>query len=166
MTVTTMVLAVFLLIVPVTLTVTLWRKRFDTKVEWLIAALTCVSLAAYVLLAGRWDIYSYYLRPLLALAVVAAFVVSLLRVRGAPRWKAPTSLGEWLNLGAGVLVAGFFATMAGVAASGLYARGDSTSTSRFLCRTVPRTSHTGEPARSSTTTMATVPRRTPSTSQD
>ncbi len=124
MTVTTMVLAAILLIVPVTLAVTLWRKRFDTKVEWLIAALTCVSFAGYVLLAGRWDIYSYYLRPLLALAVVAAFVMSLLRVRSAPRWKAPTSLGQWLNLGASVFVAGLFAAMAGVAASGLWARGE------------------------------------------
>jgi hypothetical protein len=121
MNVIAIVFAAILLVVPIALIINLWRQRPASKVAWLISAVISATFVGYSLLVGRWDLFSYYLRPLLVLALLAAVVISLVRVWSAPWWASPGSVGGWLNFGLGVLVAMLFIGFFGLAASGLSA---------------------------------------------
>jgi hypothetical protein len=123
MIVIAIVFAAIRLVVPIVLIVSLARRRQATKVEWLISAVIAMSFVGYSLLVGRWDLFSYYLRPLVALGLLAGLAVSLLRVWRAPWWARPASIRGWLNFGIGVLVGTLFVGLAGFAASGLAAGG-------------------------------------------
>lgn len=112
------VLAAILIVVAFGLAVHLARKRHATKLEWLVAAVSAVGLGVYVLLVGGWHVISYYLRPVAALLLLAALVISAIRIRRAPWWHRPESRREWFSLGVGILVATLFAGFAGYAVSG------------------------------------------------
>lgn len=112
------VLAAILVVVPIVLAVHLARKRHATKFDWLVTAVTAVGLGAYALLVGRWDMFSYYLRPVAAVLLLAALVISLIRHRRSPWWRRPETRRDWLSFGVGLLVAALFAGLAGYAVSG------------------------------------------------
>lgn len=113
------VLAAILVVVPIGLAVHLARKRYATKLEWLVAAVGVAGLGGYALLVGRWDMFSYYLRPVAALLLLAALVISAMRHRSASWWREPESPREWVSLGVGALVAALFAGLAGYTVSGM-----------------------------------------------
>ncbi len=111
-------LAAILLVVPFGLAVILLRSRHKTKLEWLVAATSTLAFGLYALLVGRWDLFSYYLRPLLAVVLLAAAVVSLVRVWRSPWFTRPAKAAGWLTLVVGLLVAALFCGLAGYAVSG------------------------------------------------
>ena len=114
-------LAAVLVAVPVVLSVELLRRRYRTRLDWLLAAATATGFGAYALLVGRWDMFSYYLRPLVALLLLTAVVVSLVRVRRQPWWRRPDERRGWLALGSSALGAAVFVGLTGYAASGIVA---------------------------------------------
>nr|WP_300145186.1 M23 family metallopeptidase [Propionicimonas sp.] len=115
------ILAAFLVVVPVVLAVQVVRTRYRTRLDWLLAAVTAATFGGYTLLVGRWDLFSYYLRPLVALLLLLALVVSLVRNRRTPWRERPDNRRGWLPLGTSVLVAALFTALAGYAASGVVA---------------------------------------------
>ncbi len=115
------ILASILVVVPIVLAVQLVRKRYRTRLDWLLAAVTAATFGGYALLVGRWDLFSYYLRPVMALLLLAAPVVSLARNRRTPWWDRPDDRRGWFTLGTSVLVAALFTGLAGYAASGMAA---------------------------------------------
>lgn len=122
-------LAAILLVVPFVLAVVLLRRRHKSKVDWLFATVTALAFGAYALMVGRWDLFSYYLRPLLAVVLVAAVVISFVRVRRSPWFARPEGAGGWVSVVSGVLVAGLFVALAGYALSGLRAPAESVALS-------------------------------------
>lgn len=66
MIVLSLLLAAVVLLLPIGLIVTLARRRPEAKVDWLLTAIGTVAFTAYALLVGRWDLVSYYLRPVVA----------------------------------------------------------------------------------------------------
>ncbi len=117
-TVLPLVITAVLLLVPIVLIIGLWRHRPVGKIDWLVTALSTGAFVGYVVLAGRWDLSSYYLRPLIVVAFVAALVVSLVRVRRAPWWSAPTGTRGWIGFAANALVAVAFLALFGVTLAG------------------------------------------------
>lgn len=63
-------LTVMLLVIPALLLRGLWAARHRSRAEWLLMALLTASYLLYVLLAGRWDWFSYGLRILIPVAVI------------------------------------------------------------------------------------------------
>lgn len=114
-------LAAILLVVPFVLAVILLRSRHKSKLEWLVAATSALAFGLYALLVGRWDLFSYYLRPLLAVILLVAAVVSFLRARRTPWLTRPERATGWLGLGVGAFVAVMFCGLAGYAVSGVRA---------------------------------------------
>lgn len=114
-----LILTAFLLVLSVVFLVVLWRRRPASKVDWLVTAVLTAAFVGYVLLAGRFDTSSYYLRPLIALGLLAALVVSLIRVWRAPWWSAPSGTGGWLGFVASLVVAVLFVGLFGSAVSGV-----------------------------------------------
>lgn len=109
-------------VVPILLIVGLWRKRSASKVDWLLTAALTTGFVGYVLLAGRWDISTYYLRPLLALAYGVAMIISLIKVWRAPWWSRPTGAGGWVGLVTNGVVGAAFLALFGLAISGVTPR--------------------------------------------
>lgn len=114
-------LGAVLVALPIVLAVHLLRKRHPSRLDWLVTTVLAVGLGGYALLVGRWDLFSYYLRPLAAVALLAAGLISLVGSRRLPWWSRPESAGDWLRFGVGALVAVLFAGLAGYAVSGLSA---------------------------------------------
>lgn len=111
-----------LLVVTVALIVGLWRKKATSKVDWLLTAVLTAAFVTYVTLAGRWDASSYYLRPIVVLAFLAALVVSLIRLRGVPWWSRPTQRRDWFGLVGNAVVALVFLALCGATLGGVAPR--------------------------------------------
>ena len=118
-TAVSLVLTAVLLVVPVVLIISLWRRKSASRIDWLLTAVLTTGFVGYVLLAGRWDTSTYYLRPLMALGYLAALVVSLIKARRAPWWVAPRGAGVWIRFISTVVVAALFVGLFAMALSGL-----------------------------------------------
>lgn len=109
-----------LVVVPIVFIVTLLAKRYASRRDWLVSALTALGFGTYALLVGRWDLFSYYLRPLVALGLVVALAVSAVRTRRLP-WATPSPIRSGrTRFASGVVVAVAFLGLAGWAATGLW----------------------------------------------
>lgn len=114
------------LLVPVWLTVDLWRRRFKSKVSWLASVLGFGAYILYIFLAGAgWDWVSYYLRVAMPVAFACAVYVSFRRVSrtGVPWWRNPGSLGGWASLSVNVFLLVLFGWFAVIALQG-FSHGD------------------------------------------
>ncbi|MBD1919362.1 MULTISPECIES: hypothetical protein [Cyanophyceae] len=60
------------LVIPVIFLVWLWRGAGKSKLEWLINVLIVLFYGVHIFLSGRWDIFGYPLRYLLAIALIIA----------------------------------------------------------------------------------------------
>ncbi len=81
-------------------------------------ALLMVSMTGYSVVVQRWDFFSYYARPLVAVAGVVAVVVSLVRAWRAPWWTVPGSWKGWLSVITSVSLALLFTVLVVLAAAG------------------------------------------------
>ena len=122
----TVILSAVVLLLPIVLIINLVRRRPTDKVDWLLTAVGTAAFTGYALLVGRWDLASYYLRPLVAVGLVVALVVSLARAWRAPWWTRPESGRRWAGLVGNALVTVLFVGLVGLAGSGLVPRGTPT----------------------------------------
>ncbi len=120
-----LILVAVIVVLPILLIINLVRQRFTTKVDWLVTVVGTTAFTGYALLVGRWDLATYYLRPLVAVGLLVALVVSLVRVWRAPWWTTPDSARGWAGLVGNALVALLFVGLVGFAASGLLPRNQS-----------------------------------------
>lgn len=74
-----------LLALPALLLGRLWRARHQSRAEWLLAVLATGSYLLYIVVAGRWDWFSYGLRVLVPVAFLLAIGRSWRKVRQRPR---------------------------------------------------------------------------------
>jgi hypothetical protein len=90
------------LILPVYFIYSLWNGREHSRFHWLLKLLYSGAFLLYILLAGRWDWLSYYLRYLLPLLFVAAAIVSYRRAKTLP-FFAHRGSARWQNNGGALL---------------------------------------------------------------
>jgi hypothetical protein len=99
------------IIVPLVFSVSLWRGKYASIIEWLATALAYGAYVLFLFVAGGgWFIVSVYLRPIITLLFLIALVASLRRIYGErlPWWQRPHSIGGWLSLAVNVAIAVFF----------------------------------------------------------
>jgi hypothetical protein len=100
-----------LILIPLWIVVTLVRRRDDDRFRWGLRVLYGAAFLLYVFVAGRWDLGSVYLRYVIAVAFVAAALVSLRRA-GARPLLAPGWRHEWPSYLGSLALAGIFAGFA------------------------------------------------------
>lgn len=109
------------LLIPIVFIVGLWRAKFTSKTAWIVATVGSSAFIGYMLLTGRWDWFSYYLRFLIPLALLVAVYVSYRRTRSMPWWSRPGSIGNWVSLGAYAFLAVLFTFFIASALGGMSA---------------------------------------------
>jgi hypothetical protein len=82
-------LVVMLLVLPAVLVGGVWAGRHGSRAEWLLAVLATTSYLLYIVLAGRWDYFSYALRIIVPVALVIAIARSWPKVQQRPWMRRP-----------------------------------------------------------------------------
>jgi hypothetical protein len=79
------VIVVVQLALPVYLLYDVGRRRTETPWAWGLRAAAAAAYVGFVFLTGRWDLFGYYLRYVLIVALVPAAAIGFARLRaGAP----------------------------------------------------------------------------------
>lgn len=73
-----------LLVLPLVFIGTLWKVNFNTKLEWLLDALTTTFLVVWVFQSGAWSWVGYYFRFALLALLVAALIFSWRKAKKLP----------------------------------------------------------------------------------
>ncbi len=110
-----LLLVAMLLLLPAVLIGGVWAGRHRSGAEWLLAVLATASYLLYIVLAGRWDWFSYGLRILVPVAFLIAIGRSWPKVRQRP-WLRRFRPREIPAL---VVVLALFAAMSYTAAQAL-----------------------------------------------
>lgn len=105
-------------VVPATFLVWLWKRRYQSKFDWLVMMLLVGSYTYYLFFTGDWYWFGYYLRYILVLGFAVAALKALIVSRHLPLWKRRNSR-EWF----GVIFSLFFTVVfSGFAAWGYVGR--------------------------------------------
>ena len=120
-------ISIFLLVahflLPLYFIYALWRGRDDDRLDWLLKVLYSTVYLALILVIGRWDWLSHYLRFALVALFAGALVASFRRSRSltaldrGKRWK-------WLNVGGTVLTLLLFLAALSFAIKGFFYPGE------------------------------------------
>lgn len=85
-----------LLLLPASFMATIWRKRSDDPVAWLLTTLYTGVYIAHLFVAGAWDVVGYPLRYLLPLVYAIVVIRSYRQVRTQPR-RRQGGLQRWVD---------------------------------------------------------------------
>lgn len=102
MTLAVVILAFTLLLLPAFYLRSLWYGTAETRLQWFLRVLSVSGFLAFLLIIGRWDFFSYYLRYLWIGLLLLAIFVSYRRVKSRP--LLPAGGGAFWRSNAGVLV--------------------------------------------------------------
>ncbi len=94
-------------VIPIIFLVWLWRRTEKSKLEWLLYVLLVVFYSIHIVLSGRWDIFGYPLRFVLAIALIVTVGRSLVKARLLPLYP-PRKLSSYSSLGLSSLIALLF----------------------------------------------------------
>lgn len=120
------------LVLPLWLSIGLWRARERDRLGWLLRLSNAAAFLALVLVVGRWDITGYYTRFLLVAVLLAAAVASWRRHAELPL-RAPTASAWWYRYGTETAVSALFLAILGWATAG-YMTPDAAVSLRFPLR--------------------------------
>jgi hypothetical protein len=111
------------LVLPLYFAYVLWHAREETRWVWCIKLASSTAFLIFVMLVGRWDILSYYLRFVVIGLFAAAAIAGGLRARRLP-WRRAGRVGTSRTLIAEGLVLVAFVGAAAFVASGLVYAGE------------------------------------------
>jgi hypothetical protein len=97
------------LVIPVVFLVWLWRGVGKNRLEWLLNVLIVLFYSIHIFLSGRWDIFGYPLRYLLAIALTIALFKSLIQAKSLPLYPAQ-KISSYFSLGISGFIALFVLT--------------------------------------------------------
>lgn len=90
------------LILPGYFIYSLWRGREHDRCNWLVKVLYSGAYLLFILLAGRWDWMSHYLRLVLVVLFAVAVAISYRRARESP-FFVRGGRARWLHAGGALL---------------------------------------------------------------
>ena len=101
-------LFIFQLILPAFFIFTLWKSKYDSKLQWLIQALLAIMYTIWTIFSGRWDWLSYYFIFVWFTLLVFTFFRSWSNAKQLP-FRIQTSAKKKFSLGFEVLIMLVFA---------------------------------------------------------
>lgn len=97
----------------------IWRGRDDTRTMWWLSVAYSGLYVLLMMLTGRWDWLSYYLRILIATMFVVAVGVGYIRTRGRP-WLVHVRPGAWPSAATPMILIVGLLTLVGITLRGFY----------------------------------------------
>ncbi|WLR52095.1 M23 family metallopeptidase [Bacillus tianshenii] len=76
-----LMMGILYLLLPFTFISLLWFKRFRSRADWLAHLFLIAIYFTYILIVGRWDFFSFYLRGILLVFLLLASLRSLFRAK-------------------------------------------------------------------------------------
>lgn len=102
-------LFLFQFVLPAIFTISLWKGKYHSKLQWTIQLLFTVMYVVWVFLSGRWDWLSYYVRFIWIVLPLLAIYRSWLNVKHLP-FRSSVDSKKKFTMGFEIIIMLVFAT--------------------------------------------------------